>query len=336
MIKHQNLLHQQNVQRKRFANKIKSLNLKNDQYIKSFNLLDVTLDDYLIVIDMQNDFVKYGTFAVKDGEHTIASISRLIEDKSKFKNIIATRDWHPENHVSFKAFPKHCVQNTEGADFVSPVKNALYTAIKYRGKNIYVGYKGFDENIDSFGAFKYNNKTPHYRLTNNKEIRGKQPPQRLPCEHCNSMAFTGAFYIEKHNRTNRNIQTHTNSKINDYVNLRTISNVSTNVLKTQAKPISNIINNQFNNKIRNQKNKTRFFICGLAADYCVLDTAVNLRRHLKNQYPYDVEKRDAPIYIIIDLTRYAFVQAFGGYLHNNESLQNIYKKYNIYFCQYVA
>ncbi len=36
-------------------------------------------------------------------------------------SIIFTRDWHPKNHVSFKAqdgpWPPHCVKNTKGAEF---------------------------------------------------------------------------------------------------------------------------------------------------------------------------------------------------------------------------
>src|SRR5262249_29675703 len=35
--------------------------------------------------------------------------------------VFASRDWHPRNHVSFKArggpWPPHCIQNTPGAEF---------------------------------------------------------------------------------------------------------------------------------------------------------------------------------------------------------------------------
>lgn len=40
-----------------------------------------------------------------------------------FKNIVATKDWHCKNHVSFSnnknggIWPEHCVKNTWGSEF---------------------------------------------------------------------------------------------------------------------------------------------------------------------------------------------------------------------------
>lgn len=78
--------------------------------------------DALIVTDVQRDFCPGGALAVKGGDEIIATINRLIP---KFEKVIYTRDWHPENHVSFdenpqyvdKSWPAHCVAGTPGADF---------------------------------------------------------------------------------------------------------------------------------------------------------------------------------------------------------------------------
>jgi nicotinamidase/pyrazinamidase len=41
-------------------------------------------------------------------------------------HIVASRDWHPANHLSFKPqgglWPPHCIQNTEGARFSPKLK----------------------------------------------------------------------------------------------------------------------------------------------------------------------------------------------------------------------
>lgn len=106
----------------------------------------------LIVVDMQNDFLPGGALAVRDGDKIIPVINRCIK---KFKEnnlkIFATRDWHPEDHISFKGrgglWPKHCVQNTEGAEFHKDLD--LKTAIVIskamnRDKEAYSGFEGTD------------------------------------------------------------------------------------------------------------------------------------------------------------------------------------------------
>ena len=61
--------------------------------------LDMGLDsDVLLVIDVQNDFCPGGSLGVKDGNKIIKNINFIQE---KFKNVILTQDWHPENHSSF-------------------------------------------------------------------------------------------------------------------------------------------------------------------------------------------------------------------------------------------
>jgi nicotinamidase/pyrazinamidase len=76
----------------------------------------------LLVIDVQNDFCPGGALAVHEGDKIVPVINELIP---QFDIIVYSRDWHPQDHISFgnppqftdKSWPVHCVANTRGADF---------------------------------------------------------------------------------------------------------------------------------------------------------------------------------------------------------------------------
>ncbi len=71
----------------------------------------------LLLVDIQNDFCPGGALAVREGDQIIPVVNRLIPH---FAHVIATQDWHPSDHVSFRErggpWPAHCVQGTRGAD----------------------------------------------------------------------------------------------------------------------------------------------------------------------------------------------------------------------------
>jgi nicotinamidase/pyrazinamidase len=73
----------------------------------------------LLIIDFQNDFVPGGALPVPGGDEIAPRVSELV-DSGGFDLIVATRDWHPPNHDSFKEqggpWPPHCVARTAGAD----------------------------------------------------------------------------------------------------------------------------------------------------------------------------------------------------------------------------
>lgn len=118
----------------------------------------------LILVDIQNDFCTGGALAVKNGEEVVPIANEWIE---KFGDgiIIATQDYHPENHKSFASshenmnifetitlnglfqvlWPKHCVQNTSGAEFHKDLLPIPYVFCK--GEDIEVdSYSGFFDN----------------------------------------------------------------------------------------------------------------------------------------------------------------------------------------------
>lgn len=67
----------------------------------------------LLIVDVQNDFVKGGTLAVENAEEVVPVINKLID---KFDLVLATQDWHPDESVHFDKWPAHCVAGTYGAE----------------------------------------------------------------------------------------------------------------------------------------------------------------------------------------------------------------------------
>jgi nicotinamidase/pyrazinamidase len=72
----------------------------------------------LLIVDLQNDFLPGGALAVAHGDEVIETANALARD-DRFAVVIATRDWHPPEHLSFVAqggpWPPHCVQHSRGA-----------------------------------------------------------------------------------------------------------------------------------------------------------------------------------------------------------------------------
>ncbi len=119
----------------------------------------------LLVVDVQNDFMPWGSLAVRGSDEIIGLINQLIEH---FPHVIASQDWHPADHVSFALnhgkrpaetievhhrkqilWPVHCVQNTLGAELVHALK-------KDRIEKFF--HKGVNPHIDSYSAFFDNEK----------------------------------------------------------------------------------------------------------------------------------------------------------------------------------
>jgi len=81
-------------------------------------------DSALLLVDIQNDFCEGGSLEVPKASEILPVVNGLIEDAGKAGQlIIASRDWHTVDHVSFEArggpWPPHCIQDTEGAAFHS-------------------------------------------------------------------------------------------------------------------------------------------------------------------------------------------------------------------------
>ena len=102
----------------------------------------------VIVVDYQSDFAKpEGNLYVKDGEKLQKPINNFLEKIKEKAYVIATKDWHPQNHSSFQVWPQHCVQQTEGASLCFDTKNV----------NLII-HKGMKEDQEEYSAFENSNK----------------------------------------------------------------------------------------------------------------------------------------------------------------------------------
>ncbi|MCY3974875.1 MAG: isochorismatase family protein [Simkaniaceae bacterium] len=100
----------------------------------------------LLLVDLQYDFMPGGALGIKGGDELIPVINRITEF---FSLVIASRDCHPADHVSFAHFPPHCVVGTKGAELVEGLNRKKITK--------YV-LKGEDPRVDSYSVFFDNEK----------------------------------------------------------------------------------------------------------------------------------------------------------------------------------
>lgn len=103
----------------------------------------------LLIIDFQNDFVPGGALPVPDGDEIATRVGELL-DSGRFDLVVATRDWHPPNHASFRAqggpWPPHCVQGSEGAELHSSLDRSRIDVVVDAGfRPELEGYSGFEE-----------------------------------------------------------------------------------------------------------------------------------------------------------------------------------------------
>ncbi len=104
--------------------------------------------DALIVVDVQNDFCPGGALAVPEGDLVVAPLNRMLD--GSWKITIATRDWHPDNHISFKSrggiWPAHCIAGTDGAAFHAALRtdkvNLIVSKADRPDLEAYSGFEG--------------------------------------------------------------------------------------------------------------------------------------------------------------------------------------------------
>lgn len=77
------------------------------------------MENTLIVVDMQNDFIDESLLGTKEAQAIVPNVANKIKEyKDAGKQVIFTRDTHPENYLETyegKHLPvTHCVKNTTG------------------------------------------------------------------------------------------------------------------------------------------------------------------------------------------------------------------------------
>jgi nicotinamidase/pyrazinamidase len=124
----------------------------------------------LILVDVQNSFAcQRGSLYVKPFDDTHLFINRInkkVED-IRYDLVIATKDWHPDSHISFASahkvdpysvitikgkdtmvWPDHCIQGTWGADFPNYLS---------QGPIKIIFHKGMHPAFDSYSGVKDDN-----------------------------------------------------------------------------------------------------------------------------------------------------------------------------------
>ncbi len=118
----------------------------------------------LVVVDIQNDFCPGGALEVTQGDEIIPIVNRIM---ISFNKIIATQDWHPQNHQSFASnnegsapydvinlgvteqvlWPDHCIMGTTGSEFHKDLHTDHFDLIIRKGQHREIdSYSGFLEN----------------------------------------------------------------------------------------------------------------------------------------------------------------------------------------------
>ncbi|MEN3015484.1 MAG: bifunctional nicotinamidase/pyrazinamidase [bacterium] len=104
----------------------------------------------LIVVDMQNDFLPGGALEVPNSDTIIPIINEYIKLFTEKKMLVVyTRDWHPEDHISFREnggiWPRHCVQNTFGAQ--------IHPSIIIPRSNYLMISKAYQKDLEAYSGF---------------------------------------------------------------------------------------------------------------------------------------------------------------------------------------
>lgn len=98
----------------------------------------------LIIVDAQLDFMPGGALPVHEGDLIVPVLNKYLTD-FEWDLVVATRDWHPaEMTQHFASWPKHCIQQTLGAE--------LHPELALPD-GAYILSKGVDPDFDGYSGF---------------------------------------------------------------------------------------------------------------------------------------------------------------------------------------
>lgn len=136
----------------------------------------------LLIIDLQEDFLPpNGSLATANGREIIQPIIKLMtSDKYKWDAIIATKDWHTPDHISFAKthgqepyttkvlsspdgsgetklhtlWPVHCVQDTPGSEFPKEFNDVFQQLLEKQKVPTKIVLKGYLQDREYYSCFK--------------------------------------------------------------------------------------------------------------------------------------------------------------------------------------
>lgn len=136
----------------------------------------------LLIVDLQEDFLPpNGSLAVAKGREIIQPIIKLLTCKDyKWDCIIATKDWHTPDHISFAKthgqepystkvlscpdgsnktklhtlWPIHCVQESQGSEFPIEFKKVFNNLLKEQKVPTKIVLKGYLQDREYYSCFQ--------------------------------------------------------------------------------------------------------------------------------------------------------------------------------------
>ena len=137
----------------------------------------------LLLIDLQFDFLPGGSLAVSEGDLVLPVAREWLLKRDRFHECIATKDWHPSNHLSFASqhpgkkpgdmtdlnglpqvlWPDHCVQESRGAELAFELSEFDFVSLK-----------GMNRGVDSYSGFFDNGRRVETPLRAHLESNGIQ------------------------------------------------------------------------------------------------------------------------------------------------------------------
>lgn len=247
------------------------------------------------VIDMQNDFLPYGKCKVLGTEKLPAKINNFLHGLLQLRyqleqkgyqiqiRLVMTRDYHPVDHTSFKTednpdgFPAHCLFGTHGSaiestlrDFYFKFDTNINKLVKPDDRSIIL-FKGFHPSFESFGAIPYSDKykaedrqytcLPTFQKYKDSEpVMSRGGAYSFP--HRNGLDVNPfATGLEMRPETTKN-----SVDVNNTLTLNEMMDTKERFIPKYQKDVKYIN-----------------FVMGLAGDFCVKDTMINLINGTANQ-----------------------------------------------------
>ena len=220
-----------------------------------------------------------GNFYVTGGIRLIKPIQGLMKACT---NLFMSIDSHPADHISFDpinadspyAFPAHCRDSTVGQCIV----RTLYDTALSKGAKFFD--KGCNSNLDSFGASAYLD-----------DCNGNQLKQsHLFCTKQDANGTRSICRRRKLTRSSKCDLATTGSFLKEH------GTSFDDLYKTFPKGVGT----SFDAYLENSSEINHVYVCGLAGDWCVLDTVVNIA---KNHHEKTVS-------FLVDFTAFSIIPEF--------------------------
>ena len=306
-------------------------------------------EDILLIIDMQNDFlpadapgvVDGGRFGVAEGGAAIPCVLKLIDAFATATTVVSTtensgmprrpcsiyttRDFHPDDHCSFNThggpFPPHCIMGTVGSYVVQPIAEALQPLVQ---KGIAAAvFKGFSKDSDSFGGFKYDEeygvnakripRTAEKKKGDNTTTNGNGNGH----QHHHDEKFGGVMEGTSHGGPYSAVHSWSGSFLLRCSTMRETINAPPDVMAVLDRvSLDDVLlrkaDHHHPSTHTTSKTKRRLFVCGVAFDFCVLDTALNAARFVQRHKNHQQVVDEVEIFIVLNGCRAVHHQGAPG------------------------